>query len=83
MGANQEVPQTVIILTGGCILFGDAMPLNKFLGIVTAMFGIVWYSWLKMRESSASRAKSALPVVNGSALHDLSINEYEVGRMAC
>lgn len=36
--------KTVIILTGGCVFFGDEMPLKKFLGIATAMLGIVWYS---------------------------------------
>jgi len=36
--------KTVIILTGGCLFFGDEMPLKKFLGIATAMMGIVWYS---------------------------------------
>ncbi len=40
--------QTVIILTGGCLLFGDEMPLKKFAGISLAMCGIIWYSILKL-----------------------------------
>ena len=34
--------KTVIILTGGCLLFGDTMPPKKLLGIGIAMAGIVW-----------------------------------------
>ncbi len=40
--------KTVIILTGGCLFFGDEMPLKKFLGIATAMMGIVWYSQARL-----------------------------------
>lgn len=36
--------KTVIILMGGCLFFGDEMPLKKLAGISVAMFGIVWYS---------------------------------------
>jgi hypothetical protein len=32
----------VIILTGGCMFFGDDMPPKKLLGVCVAMFGIVW-----------------------------------------
>jgi len=35
--------KTVIILTGGCMLFGDEMPPKKLLGVSVAMAGIVWY----------------------------------------
>lgn len=35
--------KTVIILTGGCLLFGDEMPPKKLLGVCVAMAGIVWY----------------------------------------
>jgi solute carrier family 35 protein E3 len=34
--------KTVIILTGGCLFFGDEMPLKKLAGIAIAMAGIVW-----------------------------------------
>lgn len=36
--------KTVIILSGGCLFFGDAMPPKKLLGICLAMVGIIWYS---------------------------------------
>jgi solute carrier family 35 protein E3 len=36
--------KTVIILTGGCLFFGDEMPPKKLAGISIAMVGIVWYS---------------------------------------
>lgn len=34
--------KTVIILTGGCIFFGDDMSWKRLLGLATAMAGIVW-----------------------------------------
>ncbi len=34
--------KTVIILTGGCLFFGDSMPLKKLFGVCIAMIGIVW-----------------------------------------
>lgn len=34
--------KTVIILTGGCLFFGDEMPPKKLLGVSVAMGGIVW-----------------------------------------
>ena len=36
--------KTVIILAGGCLFFGDDMPLKKLAGINVAMFGIIWYT---------------------------------------
>ncbi len=36
--------KTVIILMGGCMFFGDEMPMKKLAGISIAMGGIVWYS---------------------------------------
>ena len=36
--------KTVIILMGGCMFFGDEMPLKKLAGISIAMSGIIWYS---------------------------------------
>ena len=36
--------KTVIILMGGCMFFGDQMPLKKLAGISIAMSGIIWYS---------------------------------------
>jgi len=51
--------KTVIILTGGVVFFGDSMSGKKFLGILFAMGGIVWYSMIKLRESrNSSKAKA-------------------------
>ena len=36
------------ILVGGCALFGDEMPPRKLGGVMLAMTGIVWFSWLQM-----------------------------------
>lgn len=44
--------KTVIILTGGCMLFGDEMPPKKLLGVSVAMAGIVWYTQLKLKAPS-------------------------------
>uniref|UniRef100_A0A7R9VK55 Sugar phosphate transporter domain-containing protein n=1 Tax=Chlamydomonas euryale TaxID=1486919 RepID=A0A7R9VK55_9CHLO len=52
--------KTVIILTGGCVFFGDSMPLKKLLGVSIAMCGIVWYTQLKLAAAEAS-GRSALP----------------------
>jgi len=57
--------KTVIILAGGCLFFGDEMPLKKLGGIGVAMGGIVWYSQLKLAASSSgasSTPASVLPV---------------------
>ena len=53
--------KTVIILTGGCIFFGDSMPLKKFFGVCVAMCGIVWYTNLKLIQSDST------PTTTGSA----------------
>ncbi len=34
----------VLILSGGCLLFGDTMPWVRLIGITTAMVGIAWYA---------------------------------------
>ena len=34
--------KTVIILAGGCMLFGEAMPPKKLAGVVLGMSGILW-----------------------------------------
>lgn len=54
--------QTVIILTGGCIFFGDEMPMEKLCGILVAMSGIVWYSLLKLQESGGKVSTTTLPL---------------------
>lgn len=47
--------KTVIILTGGVVFFGDSMSGKKFMGILSAMGGIVWYSMIKLREGKGGR----------------------------
>lgn len=44
--------KTVIILTGGCIMFGDDMPPRKLIGVLIAMVGIVWYSQIQLSATS-------------------------------
>lgn len=34
--------KTVLILSGGCLFFGDEMPPKKLLGVAVAMGGIIW-----------------------------------------
>jgi solute carrier family 35 protein E3 len=40
--ATQGHVKTVLILTGGCLMFGDTMPPKKLAGIGIAMVGIIW-----------------------------------------
>jgi solute carrier family 35 protein E3 len=39
--------KTIIILTGGCLIFEDVMSWKRLLGLATAMAGIVWcvFTW--------------------------------------
>ncbi|EFJ43115.1 hypothetical protein VOLCADRAFT_106985 [Volvox carteri f. nagariensis] len=53
--------KTVIILTGGCLLFGDSMPAKKLLGVCIAMGGIAWYTQQKLASSKAPGAASGDP----------------------
>lgn len=57
--------KTCIILTGGCVFFGDEMPLKKFLGIAVSLGGMVWYSQIKLQEAAAAKqAAEALPLTS-------------------
>ena len=49
--------KTVIILTGGCMFFGDSMPPKKLTGVCIAMAGIVWYTQLKLKQQAATGAE--------------------------
>lgn len=51
--------KTLIILTGGCMFFGDTMPLKKFIGVCIAMMGIIWYTQQKLASSSGAAAAGA------------------------
>jgi solute carrier family 35 protein E3 len=46
--------KTVIILAGGFVLFDEAMPPKKLMGVLCALCGIIWYSALKMQEKAGS-----------------------------
>lgn len=58
--------KTVIILMGGCMFFGDEMPLKKLAGISIAMLGIMWYSQvcphLRMAIHLCSYSRLLVPV---------------------
>jgi solute carrier family 35 protein E3 len=44
--------KTVLVLVGGVVIFGDTMPLKKFVGVSVTMAGVIWYSVLKMRPAA-------------------------------
>ncbi len=46
--------KTLIILTGGCLFFGDLMPPKKLAGVAIAMAGIMWYTHLKIAGPQAT-----------------------------
>ncbi len=50
--------KTILILTGGVLIFGESMPPKKLAGICLAFCGIVWYSKLKLSEARIGSAKS-------------------------
>lgn len=61
--------KTVIILMGGCLFFGDEMPLKKLAGISVAMVGIVWYSQvMPTLELASSSKKACTQIESGQAL---------------
>ncbi|GIL65038.1 hypothetical protein Vafri_18886 [Volvox africanus] len=43
--------KTVLILAGGCLIFGEAMPWKRLLGVIVTMTGIVWYSYLTIQQA--------------------------------
>jgi len=59
--------KTCIILTGGCVLFGDEMPFKKFIGVCVSLLGMVWYTNVKMAEAWMAKESlpKSLPVTNG------------------
>lgn len=60
--------KTVIVLSGGCLLFGEAMPVKRFLGVCLAMSGIVWYSFLKMKAQSHRITSEKDPLLRSRSL---------------
>eukprot|EP00195_Chlamydomonas_chlamydogama_P008271 CAMPEP_0202906904 /NCGR_PEP_ID=MMETSP1392-20130828/40662_1 /ASSEMBLY_ACC=CAM_ASM_000868 /TAXON_ID=225041 /ORGANISM="Chlamydomonas chlamydogama, Strain SAG 11-48b" /LENGTH=371 /DNA_ID=CAMNT_0049595587 /DNA_START=223 /DNA_END=1338 /DNA_ORIENTATION=+ len=70
--------KTVIILTGGCLFFGDSMPPKKFFGVCIAMVGIIWYTHLKLVQAENVASSSGpegqqlnplLPLAHGKHSH--------------
>ncbi|KAK9842031.1 hypothetical protein WJX81_004974 [Elliptochloris bilobata] len=59
--------KTVVILAGGCLLFGEAMPPKKLAGVVLGMCGILWYSYLKMTAMPQRTAATAAADVDTAA----------------
>jgi hypothetical protein len=59
--------KTVIILAGGCLLFGDTMPPKKLAGVGAAMAGIVWCAApLAVRREGAGAPAHAAAAVGAS-----------------
>jgi solute carrier family 35 protein E3 len=42
--------KTLLIILSGVMVFQEDMPFQKLVGTATALCGIVWYSWLRMRK---------------------------------
>jgi hypothetical protein len=67
--------KTVIILTGGCLLFGDTMPAKKLLGVCIAMAGAcraVPACHVQRATDAARRGASGLRDADGGAQRRLS-----------
>lgn len=54
--------KTVIILAGGCVLFGEAMPPKKLAGVVLGMIGILWCACSIKPPMSLDRMASYLEI---------------------
>ncbi|GLC46340.1 hypothetical protein PLESTM_001860200 [Pleodorina starrii] len=50
--------KTVLILTGGCLIFGEAMPWKRLLGILVTMAGIAWYTYLTMQQLKQGKSEA-------------------------
>lgn len=42
--------KTVLIILSGVVVFQEEMPFQKLVGTATAIGGILWYSWLRMKK---------------------------------
>ena len=60
-GAVVGHTKTVIVLTGGCLLFGEEMPLGRLSGVCCALVGIVWFSALKLKAGNSPAKASGAP----------------------
>lgn len=64
--------KTVIILTGGCLLFGDDMPPRKLIGVLIAMAGIVWYSQIQLAATGGIGAANGAGASRSGAARSLN-----------
>ncbi|GFR52873.1 hypothetical protein Agub_g15504 [Astrephomene gubernaculifera] len=46
--------KTILILAGGCLIFGEDMPWKRLAGIGLTMLGIAWYTYLSVQSSNAA-----------------------------
>ncbi|KAG2482544.1 hypothetical protein HYH03_018535 [Edaphochlamys debaryana] len=64
--------KTILILAGGCFLFGEAMPYKRLAGITLTMVGIAWYTYLSIQAATGGERprgkdheKAERPAVRG------------------
>ncbi len=74
--------KTVVILTGGCLMFGDIMTMQKLSGILVSMVGIVWYTQLKSPQASKEAPKTLPRTIfsstDGVGLQDAAVITFDV-----
>lgn len=44
--------KTTLVIGGGWVLFGDPMPMQRLIGVVVTVAGVIWYSYLRLKASS-------------------------------
>jgi solute carrier family 35 protein E3 len=57
--------KTLLIVAAGVVFFGEEIGLKKLTGLLVAMAGIVWYSQIKLVESSAAASAVSSSSSNG------------------
>ena len=77
--------KTVLIMVGGIMLFGESMPIKKLAGVLLALGGIIWYSWLRtgavspantsLKEPEANSLMSSSPSNLGCAAPSSNLNK--------
>ena len=54
--------KTIIIIAGGVLVFDETMPAKKLAGVLLALAGIFWYSWLRIQATAGpTPGTSGLP----------------------
>ena len=51
--------KTIMIIAGAAVIFNEAMPRERLLGITIAVAGIIWYSYLRMSSHGIPSAHEA------------------------